>query len=104
MAIATRKDLLDQLIIEARTDLISHPYILVVDIWDLGRAQERVRKTRVVNCYNNWIRASCCWQGGSPRRRRAIEDVEWRQVIEGRCLLLGDFNAHSPLWNPQARA
>ena len=53
VAIAVHKDLLDQLIIEARTDLISHPYILVVDIWDLGRAQERVRKTRVVNCYDN---------------------------------------------------
>ena len=28
----------------------------------------------------------------------------WDQIIEGRCLLLGDFNAHSPLWNPQVRA
>ena len=25
-------------------------------------------------------------------------------MIEGRCLLVGDFNAHSPLWNPLARA
>ena len=32
VVIAVRRDLLDQLIIEARTDLISHPYILTVDI------------------------------------------------------------------------
>ena len=30
--------------------------------------------------------------------------MQWDQVIEGRCLLVGDSNAHSPLWNPLARA
>lgn len=45
-----------------------------------------------------------CWHGESERQRRALEDVQWEQVIEGRCLLVGDFNAHSPLWNPLARA
>ena len=101
VVIAVRRDLLDQLIIEARTDLINHPYILTVDVWDLGRAQERAQRTRIVNCYDNWVGANCCWLGESPRRRRAIEDADWRQLITGRCLLLGDFNAHSPLWNPQ---
>ncbi|KAL2004467.1 hypothetical protein VTN00DRAFT_3496 [Thermoascus crustaceus] len=38
------------------------------------------------------------------RRRRAIEDAEWSQIIEARSLIVGDFNAHSPLWNPQAGA
>ena len=104
VVIAVRRDLLDQLIIEARTDLISHPYILAVDIWDLDRAREKARRTRVINCYDNWVGASRCWQGENPRRRRAIEDVNWECLIRGRCLLLGDFNAHSPLWNPQARA
>jgi hypothetical protein len=75
--------------------------MLTVDIWDLGRAQEKARRTRIVNCYDNWVGASCCWMGESPRRRRAIEDADWGQLIMGRCLLLGDFNAHSPLWNPQ---
>ena len=45
-----------------------------------------------------------CWHGESERQRRALEDVQWDQVIEGRCLLVGDFNAHSPLWSPLARA
>jgi hypothetical protein len=53
VVIAVWRDLLGQLVIEAQTDLINHPYILIVDVWDLGRAQERVQRTRVVNCYNN---------------------------------------------------
>jgi hypothetical protein len=36
--IAVQRDLLDQLIIEARMDLINHPYILTIDVWELGRA------------------------------------------------------------------
>jgi hypothetical protein len=39
----------------------------------------------------------------SENRRRAIEDVSWNEVLEGRCLLLPDFNAHGTLWNPLAR-
>ena len=30
--------------------------------------------------------------------------MQWDQVIEGRCLLVGDFNTHSLLWNPLVRA
>jgi hypothetical protein len=40
--IAVQRDLLDQLIIEAWMDLINHPYILTIDVWELGRAQETV--------------------------------------------------------------
>jgi len=32
--------------------------------------------------------------------RRAIEDINWDSAIQGRVVLLGDFNAHSPVWNP----
>jgi hypothetical protein len=58
VAIGAQRDLLDQLVIEARIDLISHPYMLTVDIWDLGQAQEKARRTRIVNCYDNWVGAS----------------------------------------------
>lgn len=74
----------------------------MLDVWELGRAREKTRRTRVVNCYDNWLGAGQPWQGENERRRRAIEDVNWDEVLEGRCLLLGDFNAHSPLWNPLA--
>jgi Endonuclease-reverse transcriptase len=104
VTIAIRRDLLDKLIIEARLDLLNHPYLMAVDVWDLNRARARARRTRVVNCYDNWLGAEHCWQGGSARNRRAIEDVQWEQIIEGKCLVLGDFNAHSPLWNPHVGA
>src|ERR1700692_4066551 len=100
VAIAIRRDLLDQLVIEARTAPKNPPYFMVMDVWDLNSAKERVRKTRIVNCYDNWLGENCRWQGGYQRRRRAIEDANWEQIIEGRCLILGDFNAHSTLWNP----
>lgn len=81
------------------SNLLNHPYLMVLDAWELGQAQEKSRKTRVINCYDNWLGAGQPWQGESERRRRAIEEVCWDDVLEGRCLLLGAFNAHSPLWN-----
>jgi endonuclease/exonuclease/phosphatase family metal-dependent hydrolase len=102
--IAIQRDLLDQLTIEAQMDLINHPYILTIDVWELGRTQERVRRTRVINCYDNWLGANHHWQGENTQRRWAIKDANWEQLIIGQCLLLGDFNAHSHLWNPQVRA
>jgi ribonuclease HI len=104
VATAIRRDLFSRVIVEPRTDLVNHPYFLVLDIWELDRAGEKNRRTRVINCYDNWLGAGCCWQGDSDRRRRAIEDVSWNEILEGRCLFLGDFNAHSTLWNPLARA
>ena len=102
VTMAIRRDLFNRTTVEARTDLINHPYIMVLDIWELGRAGERARRTRVINCYDNRLGVGHCWQGGNDRQRRAIEDVGWDEVLEGRCLLLGDFNAHSPIWNPLA--
>ena len=104
VAVAIRRDLASKVIVEARTDLLDHPYLMALDIWELNRAREKVRRTRIVNCYDNWLGISHCWHGGNERQRRALEDGQWDQVIEGRCLLVGDFNAHSPLWNPLARA
>ncbi|KAL1963931.1 hypothetical protein VTN77DRAFT_7737 [Rasamsonia byssochlamydoides] len=61
VVMAIRRDLLNQLAIEARTDLLDHPYLMALDIWELGRAQERIQRTQVVNCYDNWLRAGYCW-------------------------------------------
>ncbi|ODM14906.1 hypothetical protein SI65_09658 [Aspergillus cristatus] len=98
VAVAVRRDLGATLVVNARMDLTNHPYALVVDI------MEGPRRTRVINCYDNWVGAEACWQGSSPQRRRAIEDIDWRHIFHGRCLLVGDFNAHSPIWNPQRGA
>ena len=94
VAVAVRKGQGPGLRVEARSDLANHPYIMVLDM------AEGPRTTRVVNCYDNWVGEGRVWQGPSPQRRRAIQDGDWARIIQGRCLLLGDFNAHSPRWNP----
>ena len=98
---AVRKDILNRVLIENRTDLVSHPYCLVLDIKELHpRSGKALRKTRVVNLYNNKVSRGQLWERSSPTVRRAMEDISWRQVIRGRVLILGDMNAHSTMWNP----
>jgi hypothetical protein len=105
VVVAVRRDLLSSQAVEVRTDLINHPYMLAVNIWELERSSKRrLRRTRIINCYDNWIGEGQCWVGQEARRRRAIEDAEWARLLRGRCLLLGDFNAHSTIWNPRAQA
>lgn len=100
---AVRRDIANTYAIEARTDLINHPYFLVLDIWELapGQARKRVRRTRIVNCYDNWLGRGRPWRGQEAHRWRALEDVDWTGVLRGRVLLAGDFNAHSTIWNPR---
>ena len=47
--IVVRRDIVGKVAIEAHTDLINHPYFIVVDVVEKGRY------TRVVNCYNSRI-------------------------------------------------
>ena len=98
--IAIRKDLCNEIIFENRTDLADHPYCLVLDIKELYPKTARVlRRTRIVNLYDNIIGEGHTWQGSSPVVRRAIQDIRWNTILRGRVLLLGDINAHSPSWN-----
>ncbi|KAI0998334.1 hypothetical protein K3495_g9861 [Podosphaera aphanis] len=80
--------------------MVDHPYIQVLDIWELDSNKKKKRKTRLVNVYDNWVGEGMPWSGPSNRRRRAIDDMSWDSVIENRTILLGDFNTHSPYWNP----
>lgn len=52
--IAVKKDLLNRTILENRTDLVSHPYGMVLDITE-GEIHTKGRKkrTRIVNIYDN---------------------------------------------------
>lgn len=62
--IAVRKDLLDSTIVENRTDLISHPYDIVLDITEgdiHGRGQRR--KTRIINVDDNKLGEGQTCQG-----------------------------------------
>ena len=101
---AVRKDILHRVIIDNRTDLISHPYCSVLDIKELHSVSRKVmRKTRVVNLYDNKVGKGQVWERPSPRLRRAMQDISWSQVIRGRLLIVGDINAYSPIWNPRCR-
>ncbi len=58
--IAVRKDILNKVIIENRTDLASHPYCIVLDIKKLNPVSGKYsRRTRVVNLYDNKIGNGC---------------------------------------------
>ena len=57
-----RKDILYRVIINNRTDLASHPYCSVLDIKELHPLSRKVlRKTRVVNLYDNKIGRGQVW-------------------------------------------
>jgi len=98
VAIAVRRELASQLILEARTDLLDHPYALALDIWELNRdTRVKKRRTRLINIYDNQIGLGTCYKGDSNQSWRAIEDISWNTLLRGRVVLLGDFNAHSPI-------
>lgn len=102
--IAVRKDILSRVVVENRTGLVSHPYCVVLDIRELDpQSRKCLRRTRVVNLYDNKIGKGQPWEGSCLTVRRAIQDICWRSVIQGRVLTVGDMNAHSPMWNLHCR-
>ena len=97
---AVKKELVNKIIVDNRTDLVDHPYFLTLDIRDIdNRTNKPARRTRVINAYDNRVGQGCTWEGNTTRNRRALEDILWDRVIRGRVLLVGDMNAHSPIWN-----
>lgn len=98
---AVRKDIVSQIIIENRTDLVSHPYCMVLDIKELHpQSGKSLRKTRIVNLYDNKIGSGQLWEGPTNSGRRVVQDISWSLVTKGRVLIVGDMNAHNPMWNP----
>lgn len=87
---------------ENRTDLISHPYSMVLDITEghiHGKGQKR--KTRIVNSiYDNKLGEGQTWQGPELRIQRAITDFPWRAIIKRRVAIVGDINTYNQVWNP----
>ncbi len=70
--IAVRKDILNKVIVENCTDLVSHPYCIALDIRELSPVSGKYsEKTRVVNLYDNKIGNGCVWEGSSSTIRRA---------------------------------
>ena len=61
VAIGVKKDLGGRMVVEPRSDLIEHPYIQVIDIWELDAQRKKKRKTRIVNVYDNWVGGGQPW-------------------------------------------
>ena len=59
-----------------------------------------MRRTRVVNLYDNVVDEGHTWQGPTSVVRRALQDIRWNPIIRGRVLMIGDMIAHSSSWNP----
>ena len=71
--IAVKKDILNKVIIENPTDLVSHPYCIVLDIRECNPTSGKYqRRTRVVNLYDNKIDNGYIWQGSNPTIYQAI--------------------------------
>jgi hypothetical protein len=48
VSLAIRVDVLDMYVFEERTDLIDHPCVQCLDVWETHERQ-KVRRTRIVN-------------------------------------------------------
>ena len=93
---AIRKDILEEVIINNRTDLVSHSYYLFVDIRERHPLSKKFsRKTRIVNFYDDKIGERYVWQGTRLAIRWVVQDICWKLVIRGRVLIVGDMNAYS---------
>ena len=58
--IAVKKDLAGKIVVDHRTDLIDHPYFMLLEIQELDpRSKRPERKTRVVNVYDNRVGRGC---------------------------------------------
>ena len=74
---AVRKDLLNKIVIEHRTDLVNHPYFILFEIQDLDQQSKRPgKKTRVPNAYDNRVKQGCTWTGNIPPLRQAVENIK----------------------------
>ena len=96
--IIVKKDILNKVIIENRTDLISHLYCIIFDIRERNPTSRKYsRKSRVVSLYNNKIGNRCIRQETSSTIRQAIQDILWGLIIQGQVLILREINAHSSM-------
>lgn len=86
---------------EVTIDIINYLYIQALDIWELDkRGGAKKRTTQIINVNDNHLCADQVWEEmGSTRRRGALGNVNWGSLMEGRVILLGDFNTQSPGWN-----
>ncbi|POS87202.1 hypothetical protein EPUL_001602 [Erysiphe pulchra] len=71
VAVGIKKDLDGQIVVENRSDLFDHPYLIVLDVWELGKKSEKEqlieRRTIIVDDFNAH---SPLWNSFCMRRAR----------------------------------
>lgn len=73
---AVPKEFTNKIVVEHRTDLINHPYVMLLEIRKLDpRSKKSGRKMWVVNVYDNRVGRGCTWGGGISCIQRALEDI-----------------------------
>jgi hypothetical protein len=90
VALAIRNDVLEHYVFEERTDLISNAYVQCLDVQET-RQRIKTRRTRLINVYSR----ARIGNGGY-----AIDRIDLAQLLKGRTILAGDFNARSLAWDP----
>lgn len=74
--IAVKKDILNKVIIENSTDLVSHSNCIILDIREYNPSCKKYsRKTRVIIHYDNKIGNKYVWQKCSSTIWRTIQDI-----------------------------
>lgn len=57
---AVMKDFTEKIVVDHKTDFISHFYFILLEIWELDTQSKRLdTKSRVVNVYNNKVERDC---------------------------------------------
>ena len=71
-----RNDLANKIWLDHRTDLINHPYFMLLEIRKLDTRSKRPgRKTRVINMYENRVGSGRIWHDSILCIGRVLEDV-----------------------------
>lgn len=73
---AIKKELINKIIVDNRTDLGDYLYFLILDIRDIdSQTKKLVRQTRVVNEYDNRVGQGFTWERNTLQNRRELEDI-----------------------------
>lgn len=97
---AVKKDILNRVVIKNQLNLISYLDYFCLDIQEFDlKSGKPLSKAGVINLYNNKFGSEQTWEKSHFTLQRVIQDICWRSDIRGRVLIVGDMNAHSPIWN-----
>lgn len=44
-----------RIIAESRSDIVDHPYLQLMDEWELDSMNKKKRRTRMANVFDNWV-------------------------------------------------